>query len=100
MPNFTTTTTITTGRGDTLSASKSGNYDEIFNIRQEVGNANTFVALITASATKGTSTLSDCKSLIIKNDSNVGAEIQIITEEWADATPDSNASLFSINYIY
>ena len=92
MPNFTTTTTITTGRGDTLSASKSGNYDEIFNIRQDVGGADTFVALITASATKGTSTLSDCKSLIIKNDSNVGAEIQIITEEWADATPDSNAA--------
>ena len=95
MPNFTTTTTITTGRGDTLTASKSGSYDEIFNIRQEVDNSNTFVSLISASASKATSTLSDCKSLIIKNDSNVGAEIQIITEEWADATPDSNASAFS-----
>ena len=35
MPNFTATTTITTGRGDTLIATKSGDYNDIFNIRQE-----------------------------------------------------------------
>ena len=32
MPNFSANLNITTGRGDVLTASKSGNYSEIFNI--------------------------------------------------------------------
>ena len=71
MPNFTTTTTITTDRGDTLSASKSGQYEEIFNVRQEVGSEDLFTTIISASISKGTATLSDCKSIIIKNDTNI-----------------------------
>ena len=55
MPNYTATTTITTGTGD-LVASKSGAYNEVFSVRQEVDNSNTFVTLISASATKGTAT--------------------------------------------
>ena len=38
MPNYTATTTITIGRGEKISASTSGNYDEVFNIRQVVDN--------------------------------------------------------------
>ena len=48
MPNFTTTTTITTGRGDTLSASKSGSYIDVFNVRQEVDNSTGFISLLSA----------------------------------------------------
>ena len=91
MPNYTTTTTITTGRGESLTASKSGQYNEVFNIRQEVDNSTAFIPLLSASGTKGSATLEDCKSIIIKNDSDTGAEIQIHTQEWADDTPDTNA---------
>ena len=89
------TTTITTGTGD-LVASKSGAYNEVFSVRQEVDNSNTFVTLISASATKGTATLNDCKSMIIKNSSDVAVEIQFQSKEWTDATPDSNAGTDSM----
>ena len=90
MPNFTTTTTIVTGRGDTLRATKSGDYNDIFNIRQECNNETTFINLI-AGGTKAAATLEDCKTLIIKNTGIVGAEIQLKTKEWTNATPDTNA---------
>ncbi len=96
MPNYTATTTITTDRGESLTASKSGAYEEVFNLRQEVDNSNTFVALLNASATKASLTLNDCKSLIINNPNDVAVEIQIQTKEWADATPDSNAGTDSM----
>jgi len=94
MPNFTTTTTITTDRGETLSASKSGSYVDVFNIRQEVSNSNAFIALILGGS-KSQGTLEDCKSLIIKNTGNVGGEVQMHTFEWTNATPDTNAGTAS-----
>ena len=89
MPNFTATTTITTGRGDTLRANKSGAYNDIFNIRQECDNSNAFINLL-AGGSKAAATLEDCKTLIIKNTGLSGAEIQFKTKEWTNGTPDSN----------
>jgi hypothetical protein len=90
MPNFTTTTSITTGRGDTLTATKSGQYEDVFNVRQECDNATGFITLVLGGS-KGQSVLEDCKTLIIKNTGIVSAEIQIRSEQWADGTPDTNA---------
>ena len=67
MPNFSANLNITTGRGDTLTASKSGNYSEIFNLSQRVNNITTFTQIFQASATKGVATFPDCKALLIKN---------------------------------
>jgi len=92
MPNFTTTTSITTGRGDTLTATKSGQYEDVFNVRQECDNTSTFINIILGGS-KSQGTLEDCKTLIIKNSSSVGAEIQIKTETWSQATPDTNGGL-------
>ena len=94
MPNFTTTTTITTDRGESLTASKSGSYVDVFNIRQEVSNANAFIALVLGGS-KSQGTLEDCKSLIIKNTGNVGGEVQLHTFEWTNGTPDTNAGTAS-----
>ena len=66
MPNFTTTTNITTGRGDTLTATKSGQYEDVFNVRQECDNTSTFINIILGGS-KSQGTLEDCKTLIIKN---------------------------------
>jgi len=90
MPSFTTTTNITTGRGDTLTATKTGQYEDVFNVRQECDNATGFITLVLGGS-KGQSVLEDCKTLIIKNTGIVSAEIQIRTEQWADGTPDTNA---------
>ena len=46
MPNYTAKTSITTGRGDTLSATKSGNYTDTFNTRQAVDSSTSFIPLI------------------------------------------------------
>ena len=92
MPSFTTTTNITTGRGDTLTATKSGQYEDVFNVRQECDNTSTFINIILGGS-KSQGTLEDCKTLIIKNSSPVGAEIQIKTETWSQATPDTNGGL-------
>ena len=89
MPSFTTTTNITTGRGDTLTATKTGQYEDVFNVRQECDNVNGFITLVLGGS-KGQSVLEDCKTLIIKNTGIVSAEIQIRTEQWADGTPDTN----------
>ena len=90
MPNFTATLNITTGRGDRLSSTKTGNYKDILNLRQEVDNTNTSVLMVTGSADKGAATLPDSKSVIIKNTGIVGAEILIQTVAHNDATPDTS----------
>ena len=63
MPRFNANLNITTGRGDSLSASKSGNYNEVFNIMQTVDNTETGVSILSATSTKGSATLPDIKSL-------------------------------------
>ena len=57
MPNFSANLNITTGRGDTLKASKSGNYSEIFNVRQEVDDTNSAIILLSAAVSMGSCTL-------------------------------------------
>ena len=98
MPNFTATTSITTGRGDTLTATKTGNYENIFNIRQECDNSAAFIDLLLG-GTKSQSTLDDAKMIIIKNNSSVGAEIQIKTQQWTQATPDENGNVSYQNHL-
>tara|TARA_Y100001963_G_scaffold354_1_gene580 strand:+ start:1625 stop:2686 length:1062 start_codon:yes stop_codon:yes gene_type:complete len=99
MPNFSANLNITTGRGDTLSASKSGSYSEIFNVRQEVDDTNAAIILLSAAVAKGSGTLSDAKSLVIKNNGQVGAEIIIGIPTSTDGTPDTTAALVYIKYL-
>ena len=93
MANFTTTTTINTGGGKgSLSATKSGTYNEVINLTQIVDNSTGFINIATGSGSKGIATLADCKSLIIKNTGISGAEIQFKTYMVANATPDTTGS--------
>ena len=94
MPNFTATTTITTGRGETITATKSSSYEDVFSIRQECTNNNGFINLVLGGS-KSQGTLEECKFLLVKNASDVGAEIQVHTFEWSNATPDTNAGTSS-----
>ena len=92
MPRFNANLNITTGRGDTLSASKQGSYDDIFNIRQKVDNTSTFINLLSSSITKGAATLPDFKAIIIKNIGKVGSEILVTSLTHTDGTPDTTGS--------
>ena len=92
MPNFNANLNITTGRGDTLTASKSGSYSEIFNIRQTVNNTNGGNLLLTGAKAVGVASINDAKSLIIKNTGQVPSEIIIQSQTHTDATPDTTGS--------
>lgn len=92
MPNFSANLNITTGRGDTLTASKSGDYSEVFNIRQTVDNTNAGNLLLTGAKAVGVASINDAKSLIIKNTGQVPAEIIIQSQTHTDATPDTTGA--------
>ena len=99
MPQYTAKTEITTDRGEKLTASKSGFYNEVFNVRQEVDDATAFHTLLKGGDSTGQSTIQECKSVIIKNSGDVAAEVQIQTETWSDATPDTNGGVVYKTYL-
>jgi len=93
MANFTTTTTINTGGSKgSLTATKSGSYNEVINLTQVVDNSASFVDIASGGSSKGTATLSDCKSLIIKNSGVSGAEVQLKTYLVGNGTPDTTGA--------
>ena len=99
MPRFSANLNITTGRGDSLSASKSGDYTEVFNIRQTVDNTNAGNTLLTGAKAVGVASINDAKSLIVKNTGLVPAEIIIQNQTHTDATPDTSGSNAFQKYI-
>ena len=88
MPNFSANLNITTGRGDTLTASKSGNYTEVFSLKQRVDDITTFTQIFQSSGSKGVAQFPDARLLLIKNSGNVGAELLLTSYERTNATPD------------
>tara|TARA_R100000808_G_C2151077_1_gene160009 strand:+ start:2625 stop:4145 length:1521 start_codon:yes stop_codon:yes gene_type:complete len=99
MPNFNANLNIRTGRGDALTASKNGSYVDVFNIRQTVNNTNASNTLLTGAKSVGVASISDAKSLIIKNNGEVPAEIVIATNTHTDATPDTTGAAAYQKYI-
>lgn len=98
MANFKTDLTITTPT-ETISASKSGNYDDAINLTQVVDSSDQPILLVTGSANKGTNSIGNAKSLIIKNSGNVGAEIKVSYETWSAASPDTNGDPDRVSYL-
>ena len=88
MPRYTATTTIVTDRGESLTASKAGNYEDIFNIRQEVDDSTSFIPLIVAGKDIASNSLRDANAIIIKNDGDVSAEIQLTCNSWSTNLSD------------
>ena len=98
MAKFSTNLTITTPT-ETISASKSGNYDDAINLTQVVDSSDAPILLVTGSADKGTNSIGNAKSLIVKNSGNVGAEIKVSYETWGAASPDTNGDPDRISYL-
>ena len=91
MARFTTNLSITTPK-ETTSAALSGDYVEIFSLSQKLNNVTSLISILSNSSTIGSLTLSDCKTLMIKNSGVVGAELNILLNGWANAAPDTDTS--------
>ena len=91
MARFTANLTMTTPT-ETITASKSDDYEVAVNIVSEVDNNDNVIDLISSGKDIGQNTLRGCKSLLIKNTGLVGVEVVLKGEEWADASPDTNGS--------
>ena len=89
MATFTANLTMTTPT-ETVTASKSDDYEVAVNIVSEVDNNDNVIDLISSGKDIGQNTLRGCKSLLIKNTGLVGVEVVLTGEEWADASPDTN----------
>ncbi len=74
--------TLKTGLGDTYSFSMSENYNEVFNLRQEVDNSDAFIKLVGSSTSISAQNLQNVKAIVVRNHGTVGAEIQIKLTEY------------------
>ena len=92
MARFTANLTMTTPT-ETISVSKSGNYNVVLKVNAEVDSNDNVIDLLSCGKDVGQNTLRGCKALMIKNSGVVGVEIILRSEEWADASPDTNGGL-------
>ena len=95
MPNFTATTTIQTPK-ETLRASSSGDYDEVFRMTLEApfgtSTTGTFMEAIQTHTVTGAGYARDLKYLLVKNIGNSALELHFTIESWTDSAPDGNGA--------
>tara|TARA_R110001583_G_scaffold94064_1_gene237407 strand:- start:686 stop:2272 length:1587 start_codon:yes stop_codon:yes gene_type:complete len=82
MARLTENLSLKTGQGDNYNFSVSENYNEVFNLRQEVDNSDGFIKLIGSSASISAQNLQNVKSMVVKNHGRVSSEIQIKLTEY------------------
>ena len=56
MGKYTANLNITTSKGESSSATISGDYEEVFSIKQKVDSLNAFTTVFTSGTTKGMAT--------------------------------------------
>ena len=97
MSKLTESLTIQTGKGETFNFNFTEQYTEVFNLRQEVDNTNAFITLLTPSTTIGQSSIRNAKSIVVRNDGEVGAEIQLQVTDYADSSNVDDANSIDIS---
>ena len=97
MAKLTESLTITTGKGDQFNFNFTENYNEVFNLRQEVDNSNSFITLLTPSTSIGQSSIRNAKSIVVKNNGEVGAEIQFKVTDYANNSNVDDANSIDIS---
>ena len=75
---------ISTGKGESYNYSLTENYTETFSLRQEVDNSDGFIKLVGSSTSISAQNLQDVKSMVVKNNGLVGAEVQFQFTEYKD----------------
>ena len=81
MARLTESLSLKTGLGDSYDFSLSEDYNEVFNLRQEVDNSDAFIKLVGSSTSISAQNLQNVRAMVIKNHGKVSSEVQIkITE--------------------
>ena len=75
------------------SCSVSKDYNDTFVIEQELSDADTFIKLTGFSKDIGSLTAANAKAIVIKNISNIAAEILIETYDWRDDSDGEDADV-------
>ena len=89
--------TITTGKGQVFNFNFTEQYNEVFNLRQEVDNSDAFITLLSPSTTIGQSSIRNAKSIVVKNDGEVGAEVQFKITDYANNSNVDDANSIDIS---
>ena len=76
MALLTESLSIKTGLGDSYDFNVSENYNEVFNLRQEVDNSDAFIKLLGSSSSISAQNLQNVRAMVIKNHGIVGSEVQ------------------------
>ena len=97
MAKLTENLTITTGKGDTFNFNFAEQYNEVFNLRQEVDSSDAFITLLSPSTTIGQSSIRNAKSIVVRNDGEVGAEIQFKVTDYKNNSNVDDANSIDIS---
>jgi len=97
MAKLTESLTIQTGTGESFNFNFAEDYTEVFNLRQEVDNSNSFITLLTPSTTIGQSSIRNAKSIVIRNDGEVGTEVQFKVTDYANNSNVDDANSIDIS---
>ena len=89
--------TITTGKGQVFNFNFTEQYNEVFNLRQEVDNSDAFITLLSPSTAIGQSSIRNAKSIVVKNDGEVGAEVQFKITDYANNSNVDDANSIDIS---
>ena len=89
--------TITTGKGQVFNFNFTEQYNEVFNLRQEVDNSDAFITLLSPSTAIGQSSIRNAKSIVVKNDGEVGAEVQFKVTDYANNSNVDDANSIDIS---
>ena len=88
---------IRTGLGEEYDFAISESYEETFNIRQVVDNTDGFITLANIDNTIGSQSLSDAKSLVVKNNGSVAIEVQLkVTDYYNNSNQDDANSAIDL----
>ena len=71
MARLTENLSLRTELGKTYNFSLSENYNEVFNLRQEVDNSDAFIKLVGSSTSISAQNLQNVRSMVIKNHGKV-----------------------------
>jgi len=83
---------LRTGQGGRYDFNVSENYNEVFNLRQEVDSSDAFIKLIGTSTSISAQNLQNAKAMVVKNHGLVSAEVQFSFTEYKDNSDVDDAN--------
>jgi len=86
MAKKTFTTDLTIKGDNTYSCSISKNYTEVFNLSQELDNTDDAILMYSGATTKATNTMASPQAILVKNTSDVAAEILVNVQDYKNSS--------------